>query len=102
MTAPNPAAASLVPAVALRGPEMVMRLSRMGAFFATRLSFMCSLIRRLHVEGAVVRRTLWEIDDDGYGRAVYSVPLGGQDYSLVAFSTPLTPDQRTDRVIAEA
>jgi hypothetical protein len=33
---------------------------------------------------------------------VYSVTLGGHVYSLVAVSTDLPPDQRTDRVIATA
>ena len=89
-------------ALPLRPPDTVMRLSRMGAFFATRLSFMRILIRRLHAERAVVRRPVWDIDDEGYGCAVYAVPLGGRVYSLVAFSTPLSTDQRTDRVIAEA
>ncbi|MEM9030046.1 MAG: hypothetical protein AAGC70_16910 [Pseudomonadota bacterium] len=86
----------------LRPPEQVMRLSRMGAFYPTRLSFMRKLIRRLNREQAVVSRPVWEIDVDGYGRAVYSVPLGGDVYSLVAFSTPLAPEHRSDRVIAEA
>jgi len=88
--------------VALRPPDDVMRLARMGAFFPTRLSFMRTLIRRLSAEQASVSRPVWDIDDDGYGRAVYSVDLGGYTYSLVAFSTPLDPENRTDRVIAEA
>jgi len=92
----------LTPQVPLRAPDEVMRLARMGAFFPTRLSFMRSLIRRLHDEGARVTRPVWEIDAEGFGRAVYSVPLGGHVYSLVAFSTPLKPEDRTDRVIAEA
>ncbi len=86
----------------LRPPAQVMRLARMGSFFPTRLSFMRSLIRRLHAEGAAVTRPVWDIDAEGYGRAVYSLPLGGDLYSLVAFSTPLAPERRTDRVIAEA
>ncbi|MEJ8569969.1 hypothetical protein [Microbaculum marinum] len=85
-----------------RPPDEVMRLARMGAFFPTRLSFMRTLLRRLSAERAVVHRAVWEIDDAGFGRAVYSVPLGGHTYSLVAFSTPLAPEDRTDRVIAEA
>ena len=92
----------LHPQVALRPPEQVMRLTRMGSFFPTRLSFMRTLIRRLVDEKAQVRRTVWEIDDAGFGRAVYSVPLGGHVYSLIAFSTPLNPERRTDRVIAES
>lgn len=79
-----------------------MKLERMGSFFPTRLSFMRSLIRTLSAEGAQVSRSVWEIDDDGFGRAVYSVSLSGQTYSLVAFSNQLDPNDRTDRVIAEA
>ncbi len=86
----------------LRPPSQVMRLHRMGAFFPTRLSFMRVLLRRLHREGAIVSRPVWDIDDEGYGTAVYTVPLGGRPYSLVAFSDRLAPEDRTDRVIAEA
>lgn len=86
----------------LRPPDTVMRLARMGAFHPTRLSFMRTLIRQLAAEGAQVSRPVWEIGPEGYGRAVYSAPLGGRVYSLVAFSTPLAPEDRTDRVIAEA
>jgi hypothetical protein len=45
---------------------------------------------------------LWEVDQEGYGRAVYRVDAGGRAYSLVAFSHYLAPERRTDRVIAEA
>lgn len=88
--------------VALRPPATVMRLARMGAAFPTRLSFMRSLLRRLNAEGATVARPVWEIGPEGYGRAVYTLALEGRPYSLVAFSTPLDPADRTDRVIAEA
>ncbi len=90
------------PQADLRPPDTVMRLARMGAFFPTRLSFMRSLIRQLADEGAEVDRREWAIDSQGFGHAVYTVPLGGHAYSLVAFSTPLDPADRTDRVIAEA
>ena len=92
----------LHPQVSLRSPDTVMRLDRMGAFFPTRLSFMRVLLRRLSHEESLVRRVVWEMDDNGYGHAVYSVDLGGHTYSLVAFALPLSEDQRTDRVIAEA
>ncbi len=94
--------AEALPQAALRPPEQVMRLERMGSFFPTRLSFMRTTIRRLHGERAEIRRTRWEIDDKGFGRAVYTVVYGGHDYSLVAFSNPLEPENRTDRVIAKA
>ncbi|MCV9999229.1 hypothetical protein OE766_13305 [Pararhizobium sp. YC-54] len=90
------------PALELRSPDAVMRLKRLGASFPTRLSFLRSLIRRLGSDGAVLRKTAWSIDPRGYGHAVYTVRLGDHDYSLVAFSCPLSDDQRSDRVIAEA
>ena len=86
----------------LRSPSAVMRLERMGSFFPTRLSFMRTLLRRLHRENAVVSRPVWNMDPEGYGEAVYSVALGGKTYSLIAYSTMLSPEQRSDRVIAEA
>lgn len=79
-----------------------MRLRRMGASFPTRLSFLRVLMRRLATDKAQVRRPVWAMDADGFGHAVYSVDLGGYIYSLVAVSTDLPPDQRTDRVIATA
>ncbi|MDA8000066.1 MAG: hypothetical protein MPK06_03760 [Alphaproteobacteria bacterium] len=85
-----------------RAPGEVMRLARMGSAFPTRISFMRSLVRRLASGGGAVRRVLWEMDDNGYGRAVYSLSIDGRDYSLVAFSGALDSEQRTDRVIAEA
>jgi len=86
----------------LRPPEMVMRLDRLGAAFPTRLSFMRTLVRTLARAPAVITRPVWQIDDQGYGRAVYSVSAFGDIVSLVAFSTPLADEARTDRVIAEA
>jgi len=86
----------------LRPANQVMRLARMGASFPTRLSFMHSLIRQLNAEAATVTRPVWEMDAKGYGRAVYAVDLDGHTYSLIAFSNNLEPENRTDRVIAEA
>ncbi len=79
-----------------------MRLARLGAAFPTRLSFMRTLIRRLHGGRARVTRPLWQIDAGGYGRAVYTVRFNDETLSLVCFSQPLEPERRTDRVIAEA
>ena len=86
----------------LRSPKVVMKLSRMGSMFPTRLSFLRTLLRRLGQENAQVTRPVWEMSDDGYGHAVYSVKLGGSVYSLVAFANELDPEDRTDRVIATA
>ncbi len=91
-----------LPQVPLRPPSEVMRLTRMGSMFPTRLSFLRSLMRRLAAEHVRVDRKLWEMCADGFGHAVYTVTLGGHDYSLVAVSNDLPPEMRTDRVIAEA
>lgn len=86
----------------LRSPEMVMRLSRMGSMFPSRLSFLRSMIRQLIAEKSVVHRPHWDMTPDGYGTAVYSIDLGGHTYSLFAVTNELDPNQRTDRVIAQA
>ena len=91
-----------LPQTDLRPPDDVMRLERLGSFFPTRLSFMRVLIRRLAYEQAALKRPVWDMDDDGFGQAVYSIDYGGYTYSLIAYSNRLAPDQRTDRVIAEA
>jgi len=86
----------------MRPPETVMRLRRMGASFPTRLSFMRTLMRALAAEDANVTRPVWEMDAAGYGHATYQLRFGGYDYTLVAISTDLPPEMRTDRVIATA
>ena len=92
----------LHPQTALRPPEVVMRLARMGSFFPSRLSFMRSLLRDLADADLTTERGLFDFDDSGFGRAVYTVRIGEHSYSLCAFSNTLDPEARTDRVIAEA
>jgi len=85
-----------------RAPETVMRLSRMGSFHASRLSFMRVLLRRITAEGWRVSKPVWTINAQGVGRAVYSAQGPERAYSLVAFAHDLPPEQRSDRVIATA
>ena len=85
-----------------RCPESLMRLDRMGASFPTRLSFMRTLIRRMARECWKFERLRFEVDDQGFGTSVYAAHTPHRTYSLIAFSHALEPDQRTDRVIAEA
>ncbi|MGE3832441.1 MAG: hypothetical protein AB7F76_15725, partial [Parvibaculaceae bacterium] len=87
--------------VALRAPETVLRLERMGSFHQTRLSFMRVLLRRFVRERWQFARVLWDIDARGKGTAVYEARGNGRVYSLVAFGHDLDPAKRTDRVIAE-
>ena len=95
-------AAVVATEVQLRPPAEVMRLDRMGASFQTRISFTRRLIRRMHRERWRIERTRFDLDDKGYGTALYVVTTPECCYSLVCFSHYLEPEQRTDRVIAEA
>jgi len=88
--------------IAPRPPNVVMRLKRMGASHPTRLSFLRAQIRRVAGERWRFARARFELDDDGYGQAVYSLATPSRTYSLVAFSTRLDDSRRTDRVIADA
>lgn len=88
--------------VTLRSPDVVMRLSRLGSFHQSRLSFMRILLRRARREGWRFSRPKFEIDASGIGHAIYQVDTGNNIYSLVAFAHDLPDNQRSDRVIAEA
>ena len=59
----------------LRPPERVCKLDRMGAAFPTRLSFMRLLLRRMSSEGWQMKRGQFELDESGYGTAVYTAQL---------------------------
>lgn len=88
--------------MALRPPSEVMRLSRLGAFHQTRLSFLRAMLRRVENERWRFSRPRFEIDARGVGVAVYEVQAPRYTYSLVAFAHDLPAELRSDRVIAEA
>jgi hypothetical protein len=88
-------------ATALRPPHEVMRLARMGAAFPTRLSLMRILVRRMARERWTIGPAFDSLDANGAGSAVWRIATPGGPLSFVAFSTPLRPEERTDRVIAE-
>jgi hypothetical protein len=79
-----------------------MCLNRMGAAFQTRLSFLRTLLRRMGNENWRIMRPSFDLDDDGYGMALYTVKTPSRHYSLISYSQYLEPASRTDRVIAEA
>jgi hypothetical protein len=91
-----------IAAVALRPPEHVMRLARLGSFHQTRLSFMRTMLRDLHQARWSFRRRIWQVDERGEGVAVYAAVGPDRTYSLLAFAHDLDPSLRTDRVIAQA
>jgi len=85
----------------MRSPEQVMRLSRMGSSFQTRLSFMRSLTRRISCENWGFEQLLFEVDDNGYGVSVHAAHTPKRTYSLITFTNEIDPKERTDRVVAE-
>src|SRR5258706_5540449 len=85
----------------LRPADSVMRFARLGSFHPTRLSFSRSLVRRMGREAWQFRRTVFDLDSRGYGRAVYEIATPKGLLSFAAFSNYLAPEERTDRVIAE-
>jgi len=75
-----------------------MNLSRLGSFHQSKLSFLRSFIREF--KSWNYNRNLFELDNKGYGTAVYSFEKKGRSYSLVCFAQYIKPEQRSDRVIA--
>ena len=88
--------------VSRRKPAQVMRLSRLGSFHQCRLSFMRQLTRRMAKENWQFNRSIFDIDINGVGYAVYMINCPDRKYSLVAFSHDLPDSLRSDRVIANA
>ncbi|WP_300031162.1 hypothetical protein [uncultured Roseobacter sp.] len=86
--------------IARRDPAVVMRLSRLGSFHQSRLSFMRILTRRMTRENWTFSRPVFAFDARGVGHAVYCAHTPDRTYSLIAFGHDLPPEDRSDRVIA--
>ena len=81
-----------------RDPKKIMKLSRLGSFHQSKLSFLRSFIREF--KDWNFQTNLFELDKNGYGTAVYTVKKDERSYSLVCFANELGSDERSDRVIA--
>ena len=86
--------------VTLRPAEKVMRLSRLGSFHQSRLSFLRILLRRISTERWKFTRKVFDIGADSSGTAVYTYQLSERAYSLIAFAHKISDNDRSDRVIA--
>ena len=85
----------------MRPASQVMQLNRLGSFHQSRLSFMRTLVRRMVQENWQINSTVFDLDTEGYGTAVYEVKAKYGTYSYVLFSHYLDPENRNDRVIAD-
>ncbi len=84
--------------VELRDPKVIMKLSRLGSFHQSKLSFLRSFLKEF--KDWEYNRNLFDLDENGYGRAVYSFSKNNRTYSLVCFANKINDDERSDRVIA--
>ena len=84
--------------IPLRDPNVVMKLSRLGSFHQSRLSFLRSFLKEF--KDWDYKRDLFELNENGYGTAVFSFKKKNRVYSLICFANELDENERSDRVIA--
>ena len=84
--------------IELRDPNIIMKLSRLGSFHQSRLSFLRSFLNEF--KDWDYKRDLFDLNKNGYGTAVYSFKKNDRVYSLVCFANEIKDDERSDRVIA--
>ena len=84
--------------VELRNPDIIMKLSRLGSFHQSKLSFLRSFLNEF--KDWEYNRDLFELDKKGFGVAVYSFKKKDRVYSLVCFANKINDKDRSDRVIA--
>ena len=84
--------------VKLRDPKIVMKLSKLGSFHQSKLSFLRSFLKEF--KDWNYKRDLFDLDENGNGKAVYSLKKNNKTYSLVCFANKINDLERSDRVIA--
>ncbi len=84
--------------VELRDPNIIMKLSRLGSFHQSKLSFLRSFLSEF--KDWDYKRDLFDLDKNGFGVAVYSFKKKERVYSLICFANKINDDDRSDRVIA--
>ena len=82
----------------LRDPKKIMKLSKLGSFHQSKLSFLRSFLKEF--KDWKYNRDLFDLDEGGFGRAVYSFSKNRRVYSLVCFANKINDHERSDRVIA--
>ncbi len=84
--------------IELRDPNKIMKLSKLGSFHQSKLSFLRSFLQEF--KDWDYQRDLFDLDENGYGKAIYSFKKNNKIYSLICFSNHLKDEERSDRVIA--
>ncbi len=81
-----------------RDPKNLMKLSKLGSFHQSKLSFLRSFLSEF--KDWEYRRDLFDLNQKGFGRAVYSFSKNNRTYSLICFANEIKDEERSDRVIA--
>ena len=84
--------------VSLRDPKILMKLSKLGSFHQSKLSFLRSFLNEF--KDWEYKRDLFNLNQKGYGIAVYSFSKNNRTYSLICFANEIKDEERSDRVIA--
>ena len=82
----------------LRDPKEIMKLSRLGSFHQSKLSFLRSFLQEF--KDWDYNKDLFDLNEEGHGTAIYSFKKNYKIYSLICFSNKIKDEERSDRVIA--
>ena len=81
--------------IKLRDPNIIMKLSRLGSFHQSKLSFLRSFLDEF--KDWEFNRDLFNLDEKGFGTAVYSFKKKDRVYSLVCFANLILDEERSAR-----
>ncbi len=84
--------------VQLRDPNIIMKLSRLGSFHQSKLSFLRSFLDEF--KDWDYKNDLFDLDENGFGTVVYSFKKNERVYSLICYANKISDEERSDRVIA--
>tara|TARA_B100000780_G_scaffold255901_1_gene204767 strand:- start:1294 stop:2946 length:1653 start_codon:yes stop_codon:yes gene_type:complete len=84
--------------IELRNPDIIMKLSRLGSFHQSKLSFLRSFLKEF--KDWEYKKDLFDLNKSGHGVAIYSFKKNDRVYSLICFANKLNENERSDRVIA--
>tara|TARA_B100001741_G_scaffold261768_1_gene225933 strand:+ start:1573 stop:3228 length:1656 start_codon:yes stop_codon:yes gene_type:complete len=84
--------------VKLRDPNVIMKLSKLGSFHQSKLSFLRSFLEEF--KDWEYKKDLFDLNENGFGTAIYSFKKKERVYSLICFANKISDQERSDRVIA--
>ena len=78
--------------VELRDPNKIMKLSRLGSFHQSKLSFLRSFLNEF--KDWEYKRDLFNLNENGFGEAVYSFKKNKRVYYLICFANEIKDEER--------